>query len=657
MNDIDLIINKFENQRFSDKENGKTTGVFYTPWNIVDFIVSNSFKLFFEKHFKGLTDPKIKFDPKRMLHLLNEKKNLRNSLNLEINNIKILDPASGSGRFLMATANYLFNIYKLTNENQSDYLIKKKIILDQIYGIDIDDDANIISKLRLVNWLYYGTDSDISKKFRSDLTFSDIRNELSELGVKFKIFNEDYLMDFNQNGFDIILGNPPYVENKKISDPNYKRKLCGKFVSAYKLFDLSVVFIEKSINLLNPKKGILSFLIPNKFLAADYGIKIRKFILKNTQIREIVNISSSNSFKQIATYPIILFLKKGPNKSNPVFIQNIKNFQQINNYNWNQIYSFPQEKIQHFPSFTIPLSDNIELIDNIYSNYDRIPNVLRDLKIIYRPFGFINWANQSKNIIEGNPSSQDMILLGTGNINRYYIDFNKHIKVAGDNYFHPYLRYDESCRDIWKELSREKLVFREIAKCLSFVYDPGIFVNLTGLYFLQVPSFDTDQLFGLLTVLNSKIINTLFKSLFGTLHMSGGYLRFNGSFIKSLPLPKEIPPYFSNLGKILQFLSQLKSEIIKQPEHPQFDEIKLKSIENLLDLYNNLTNDLVSLFYLKHPTTLFSNEYFSSGNLFDFSLKFFLPIYNFPKFEYYTKKEINRILEKIITFSNDIKGI
>ena len=510
MNDIDLIINKFENQRFSDKENGKATGVFYTPWNIVDFIVSNSFKLFFEKYFNSFTNPELKFEPKRMLHLLNEKKNLRNSLKFEINNMKILDPASGSGRFLMTTANYLFNIYKLANENQSDYLIKKKIIQDQIYGIDIDDDATIISKLRLVNWLYHGTDSDISKTFRSDLTLTDIRNELSKLNVKYKIFNEDYLLDFNQNGFDIILGNPPYVENKKIVDPNYKRKLSNEFVSAYKLFDLSVVFIEKSIKLLNSKKGILSFLTPNKFLAADYGIKIRKLILKNTQIKEIVNISSSNSFKRISTYPIILFLKKGSNKSNHVFVLNFENFQQFYHYDLNHIYSFSQEKIHHFPSLTIPLSNNIELIDDIYSNFDRISEVIRDLKIIYRPFGFINWANQSRNIIEGNPSSQDMILLGTGNINRYNIDFNKHIKVAGDNYYHPYFRYDESYGEIWKKLSKEKLIFREIAKSLSFVYDPGIFVNLTGLYFLQVPSFDTNQLFGLLTVLNSKIINILF---------------------------------------------------------------------------------------------------------------------------------------------------
>ncbi|MEJ2294948.1 MAG: hypothetical protein P8Y23_09265, partial [Candidatus Lokiarchaeota archaeon] len=119
MNDIDLIINKFENQRFCDKENGKTTGVFYTPWNFVDFIVSNSFKLYFEKYFNNLSDPRMKMDPNRILHLLNKKKNLGSNLKSEISNIKILDPASGSGRFLMTTADYLFNIYKLVNENQS----------------------------------------------------------------------------------------------------------------------------------------------------------------------------------------------------------------------------------------------------------------------------------------------------------------------------------------------------------------------------------------------------------------------------------------------------------------------------------------------------------------------------------------------------------
>lgn len=651
MNNIDIIINKFETQRFNDKNRGKSTGVYYTPWNLVKFIVSNSFRFFFEDYFDKNNQSGNNIDYDSIKHFLNENKSFRNNIKTEIMKIKILDPASGSGRFLISAANYLFKIYKLLNGDQDDYLTKKKIVEKHIYGIDIDKEANLISNLRLVNWIYDQTDSELFYNFESELNLPKIENSLNKLDIKCNLYNEDYLLSFNHRNFEVILGNPPYIENKKISDRKFKKDLTRKFISAYKLFDLSVVFIEKSINLLNPRKGVLSFLTTNKFLAADYGIKIREFLLKYTQIREIINISSLKSFKRISTYPIILFLKKGQNLSNTISIQEFNNLQQFNNYKGKQVYRFPQEKVYNFPSYTIPLSNNIDLINSLYSKFNTLSETLNDLKLIYRPFGFINWVKNSKNIIEKNPTSRDLILLGTGNIKRFYIDFTKYIKVAQKKYDKPFFRFNDKYRGIWKELSTEKLIFREIAKDLCFVYDPGVFVNLTGLYFLQVPSYNTNQLFGLLTILNSKILNTLFRSLYGTLHMSSGYLRFNGSFIKSLPIPRNIPKPLSNLGKILYFLHQLKFELSR---NYQFNGINSTKINLYLDFYEDLSNQIVNDLFLKsNNSTDFFDKYPYTKNLPNFSFKFILPYYDIPKFEFYSKNEIYQILKKIVSFYNN----
>ena len=651
MNNIDIIINKFETERFKDKKSSKSLGVFYTPWKIVNFIVSNAFKIYFEELFQSPKSSGMKFDYNEMKHLLNENKSFRSKLKSEINTMKILDPASGSGRFLISAANFLYNIYKLLYKNQNDFSIKKKIIQTHLYGIDIDHQANIISNLRLANWLYEGSDTDPFDMMRSNLKILNIKKKLNQLDIRCNLFDEDFLLDFNQRNFSIILGNPPYIENKKITDPQFKKHLNEKFVSAYKLFDLSVIFIEKSINILDQKNGVLSFLTTNKFLAADYGIKIREIILKNTQIREIINISSLNSFKQISTYPIILFLKRGPNDSNFLSIQKFETIEQFSNHRGNKIHTFSQEKIQNFPKCAIPLSGNIELIDYIYSKYKKLSEVFKDLKITYRPFGFIDWVKESKNIIEKSNSYNDLILLGTGNVNRYHIDFDKYIKVAKNKYFHPFFQYGEKYRNIWTDLSSEKLIFREIAKNLSFVYDPGVFVNLTGLYFLQVSSFNTDQLFGLLTILNSEILNTLFKSLYGTLHMSSGYLRFNGSFIKNLPIPGTIPNFFSNLGKILHFLSQLKFELIRKIHYKQLNEIRLDKIEILLEYYNNLTNFWVNKLYLNPP-----NDSDFPKELPNFCFKFIFPHYHCLYFKHYSSEEINQILNDIISFFIKSKG-
>jgi hypothetical protein len=651
LNNIDIIIDKFETQKFKEKDSSKKQGIFYTPWKLVNFIVSNAFKLFFEEFFTNSKYSEMKFDSNLIKSLLNDNKSKQKKLKSQIKKIKILDPASGSGRFLISAAKHLHNIYNfIDGKNNNDYSIKKKIIQEHIYGIDIDEDANVIAKLRLAQWLYNDFSFIGSDIISSNLNLSEIKQSLSKLDVKFNLFNKDYLLNFDKFNFNIILGNPPYIENKKISDSQFKKKLSENFISAYKLFDLSVVFIEKSINILNPINGVLSFLTTNKFLAADYGIKIREIILKNTQIKEIVNISSLNSFRQISTYPIILLLKKGHISSNNLSIRKFKNLKHINNNRGNQVSSFSQEIVQNFPSFTIPLSKNVELIDNAYSKYKKLSEVLKDLRIIYRPFGFIDWVKNSSNIIENYTSPSDMILLGTGNVHRYHIDYAKEIKVAKKKYFHPYFRYNEQYRNIWKELSSEKLIFREIAKDLSFVYDPGVVVNLTGLYFVRVPSFTTEQLFGLLTILNSRILNTIFKSLYGTLHMSSGYLRFNGSFIKSIPIPEKIPSCFSYFGRILHFLSQLKFELIKDAHNSLFNNIKLNKIETLLEYYDNLTNKFVNHLYFQNPinrdlTTRLPN----------FNFKFIKKYYDNPSFKYYSNKEIKLILEDIFSFFLEFK--
>ena len=154
-----------------------------------------------------------------------------------------------------------------------------------------------------------------------------------------------------------------------------------------------------------------------------------------------------------------------------------------------------------------------------------------------RPFGFIKWAENFKFMSKYKTSDKDLLLLGTGNVGKYFINFNKRIKIAKVDKEISYFSYQPAYKEVWSKLSSEKLVFRELSKELTFVYDPGIFANLTGLYFLKVPSFKTNDYFCLLSILNSDIINTAFNALYGTLHMSGGYLRYNGSFIKNLPMP------------------------------------------------------------------------------------------------------------------------
>ena len=309
---IEKHIENFENKKFLEKEDSRSLGIIYTPKELVDYIVSNIFRIYFEKiiDFQNLNKNLKNLDGIIPLKIKNQK--VKENLIKKIKNIRILDPSCGSGRFLITIAEKLYQLHRILNPELSDYDIKKAIIQKNLYGIEIDNSAYIFSKLRLIKWLI-STNVDLSILHNIDLKSLNLTNFnqiIEKFDLKFNIFNFDFLLEFRSNKFDIIIGNPPYVENKKIKDIEFKKKITKRFKTAFRLFDLSIIFIERSLELLK-NNGYLSFILPNKFLSADYGIKIRKLLLNESEIKEIVNISSIPIFQNTATYPIILTLKKG----------------------------------------------------------------------------------------------------------------------------------------------------------------------------------------------------------------------------------------------------------------------------------------------------------------------------------------------------------
>ena len=630
MNQLDSIIATFEKYQLNNKNKTQNLGIIYTPFQLVKFMVFKAFKTYIEASSINSKEP---------FHFNYLKDDL--SASPVTKNIRILDPACGSGRFLEILAEFLFNIFRTIDKEESTYNLKKKIVENNVFGNDIEEESSIISKLRLLNWLNR-QENDNPGQFVVDGTikFKKLEELIESNNLNFNISNKDFLLDYNRQNFDIIIGNPPYVENKKIIDSEYKNELVKKFHSAYRLFDLSILFIEQSINLLKEKSGVLAFLIPNKFLSANYGIKIRQILLRRTQIKEIIKISSLPVFKGISTYPVILFLLNNFDNQNSLLIKEANSINELKDNNISIIAKFAQEKMKSLPSFVIPLSKDIELINKISSKFKVLEERFENLKIIYRPFGFIDWAGNSKNIIYQLSSNKDLILLGTGNIGKYHINFKKPIKVAKNIYSNCYFKYNEKYKDIWDELTKEKLIFREIGKNLTFAYDSGVFSNLTGLYFIRIPSLNTIQLFSLLCILNSKLLNTIFKTLFGTLHMSGGYMRINGSFIKSLPIPLNIPEYLGRISKILHFLTQLKFESFYNKSFNPFFKVNSERLNQKLSFYQDLSNLIVNhLYELIDDDLNYDILKISQNSLPDLNFKYFYPYYNHPQYKLYSPEE------------------
>ncbi|HEY0088964.1 MAG TPA: N-6 DNA methylase, partial [Candidatus Lokiarchaeia archaeon] len=354
-----FIIN-FENQKLENQKEIKNIGVVYTPKEITAFIIENIFKFYFETKHKINIIKENSIDYSRLIQYINQNDNNKENLLNTLKRIKILDPSCGSGRFLISAAIFIYNLWRKIDPNSITFHLKKEIIQNNLYGVDIDEFTCQISKLRLFEWLISENDEFFNNnqdKLES-LNFENLSTFFKKLDTNFNIFHTDYLLKFSsKEKFDVIIGNPPYVENKKISNRELKKDLYKKFKSAYKLFDLSVLFLEKSLDLLNDNCGLLSFLITNKFLSADYGIKIREILIRNSEIKELVNISSLKLFNKTATYPIIIFLKKGYlNSSNSILIKTYNTSNEFlakeSNPNLNIL---PQSLLEMLPAHVIPI--------------------------------------------------------------------------------------------------------------------------------------------------------------------------------------------------------------------------------------------------------------------------------------------------------------
>ncbi len=666
INQIQTHIDSFENEKLLEKNKNRNLGVIYTPNQIVDYIVSNTFKNYFQEILNPQNDHCDDCNLTELIKNLMRTKKDKEKLIKIIKNIRVLDPSCGSGRFLVSAAEKLYDLYQIVVPESSNFEIKKLIIQKNLYGIEIENYAIIISKLRLIKWLLASISNNLTSQIITlkNLKLTNFKQIIEKFGIKFNIFNLDFLLEFNSEKFDIIIGNPPYVENKKIKDIEFKKNITKRFTTAYRLFDLSIIFIERSLELLEDD-GYLSLILPNKFLSADYGIKIRELLLNDSEIKEIINISSLPIFQNIAAYPIILSLKKVKQiRDNEIIIKVFNDMDEFIENSGIKTIKFRQNLINSFPSKVIPISGNIKLITYLYKNFKSFAETFKDLKIIYRPFGFLKYIKHFDNISDEYQSNNDLLLIGTGNIEKYHIKFNKRIKIAGKNIKISYFNYHSNFKHIWNDLNSEKIIFREIAKDLTCYYDPGVFANITGLYFIKIASFDTAKLFSLLAILNSQLLDSVFKTLFGTLHMSGGYLRFNGSFIKRLPMPRKFPVFLSQLGKILQLLSQLKYHIDSYKKYPKLDKLMMKhknDIISQLKFFNTLSNSLVKLVFL--------DEFYLDSNL-DYNFlrdlcnlkiealkvpyKFLIPRTDIINFKVYSLNEVDFILTEISKLYNQL---
>jgi type I restriction-modification system DNA methylase subunit len=294
----------------------------------------------------------------------------------ELSHLRVADIACGSGTFLLAAYEYLLNYHlewylRDGAENHRDrvyegaggswYLTlyeKQRILLNNIYGVDLDRQAAEVSQFSLflkvlenetaasvkahldthkiralpnlsenIQWGNSLVDPDTYEQFDPDIITSSERFS--------KVAPFDWSQSFphvmTEGGFDVIIGNPPYIRTQNMvkyspQEVQYYKSQSSPYLTAKSdNFDKYALFIEKSLSLLK-SSGSLGYIVPNKFFRTKAGASLRQLITSHRYLSEIVDFGVQQVFAgQTTTYTCILILRKAASKQ--VLVEHVTDLQ------------------------------------------------------------------------------------------------------------------------------------------------------------------------------------------------------------------------------------------------------------------------------------------------------------------------------------------
>ncbi len=297
LNEIESVNAEIEGGNF-DKQTSKRKkdGVFYTPKYITKYIVENTVgKLCNEKknelgfheeeYFKGRKH-RQKTTIEKLVQILDDYREW-------LLKITICDPACGSGAFLNQALDFLIKEHTYIDELKVRVLggslqfpdIENTILENNIYGVDLNEESVEIAKLSL--WLRTAQPrrklNDLSSNIKCGNSLIDSKSVAGDKAFKWET---TFAKVFEEGGFDVIIGNPPYgIFLSDEEEVYYKAKYP---LTNYKI-NLYILFIERMFQIF--EKGLIQFIIPKSLLFNTYFKDIREHLLTQSKIHEVFMIS------------------------------------------------------------------------------------------------------------------------------------------------------------------------------------------------------------------------------------------------------------------------------------------------------------------------------------------------------------------------------
>ena len=349
----------------------KKDGVFYTPKYITKYIVDNTVgELCADKRAElQLNDEDYYNDKKRTKTtkqpLFEKLTNYRNWL-LQIT---ICDPACGSGAFLNQALDFLINEHRYIDELQAKLFgdamvlsdVEKSILENNLYGVDLNEESVEIAKLSL--WLRTAQPNrklnDLNNNIKCGNSLID---DETIAGEKAFHWQTEFPQVFTKGGFDVIIGNPPYV-SRSLTD-EMKRFLNSNFETAQYQLELYVAFMEQGVKVCK-LNGSISYIVPNSWLKNLMMSDCRKFVVENLKLTSIIpNLENVFAEASVDTMIFIGFKNKS-HSNNEISIDEFINKELKIKHNVNQQRFLTNKNFL----FDVEINDDIlPIIDKMNSN-------------------------------------------------------------------------------------------------------------------------------------------------------------------------------------------------------------------------------------------------------------------------------------------------
>lgn len=308
-------------QTDKNRSRRKKEGIYYTPKYITKYIVDNTVGALCNEKKKEFGIDEIENEiiensrtskgklSKKAEALLKKLDDYRTYLL----SLKILDPACGSGAFLNQALEFLINEHELIDSYRREleqdslglYDTTKSILENNLFGVDINEEAVEIAKLSL--WIRTAERgrklSDLNNNIKCGNSLID---DPAVAGDKAFDWKKEFPEIMKDGGFDVVIGNPPYVRIQELNHQEIDWFKDHK-KTAYKRVDISILFFELGLSFLKTN-GRISYISSNQFLTGEYGRLMRKYLLTDCKIEKIIDFADLPVFQDALTYVSIFVL-------------------------------------------------------------------------------------------------------------------------------------------------------------------------------------------------------------------------------------------------------------------------------------------------------------------------------------------------------------